>query len=390
MKQRLLLTIIVLLAIAMKAQASIVIKEQVIDIAQQNIKIVGENADNNLRYTINNYEWADRGPQFQLVIEPIDNTKSAQFTSSDLTDQNYWEPLFRRITKEMAGQEMEAQHNIKKIFVKNVALLNNQFFDYEDNGYIQIESSGDFTIPDGCFSEDTHLKTFVCNVAGTLTLGSNVVSIYPGFTVKVYTAQSANAWKAYKIANGASFTVDDSEVVSDQKILSVTAQTTVNKDNKTTSLPNESGSIGYIEKSPTTFLINSFTATTAEDVTELFMDYRVYPAIQGSQLPNWKQVYATNKGKGVWEFSGPAIDILSGLQSNTRYCLEFSFSTNPISDKEGRAHYPTDGKTMSVTFTTSSGGGGIRGDLNNDGVIDMSDVMFLVNRILNGKFPDEK
>jgi hypothetical protein len=207
--------------------------------------------------------------------------------------------------------------------------------------------------------------------------------------VKVSTAQSANTWKTYKIANGASFTVDDSEVVSDQKILSVTAQTTVNKDNKTTSLPNESGSISYIEKSPTTFLINSFTATTAEDVTELFMDYRVYPAIQGSQLPNWKQVYATNKGKGVWEFSGPAIDILSGLQSNTRYCLEFSFSTNPISDKEGRAHYPTDGKTMSVTFTTSSGGGGIRGDLNNDGVIDMSDVMFLVNRILNGKFPDE-
>ena len=390
MKQKLFFTIIALLAIAMKAQASIVIKEQVIDIAQQNIKIVGENADNNFRYTINNYEWADRGPQFQLVIDPIDNTKSAQFTSSDLTDQNYWEPLFRRITKEMAGQEMEAQHNIKKIFVKNVALLNNQFFDYEDNGYIQIESSGDFTIPDGCFSEDTHLKTFVCNVAGTLTLGSNVVSIYPGFTVKVYTAQSANTWKTYKIANGSSFTVDDSEVVSDQKILSVTAQTTVNKDITTTPLPNESGSIGHIEKSPTTFLINSFTATTTEDVTELFMDYRVYPAIQGSQLPNWKQVYATNKGKGVWEFSGPVIDILSGLQSNTRYCLEFSFSTNPISDKEGRAHYPTDGKTMSVTFTTSSGGGGIRGDLNNDGVIDMSDVMFLVNRILNGKFPDEK
>ena len=125
------------------------ITEQVVDLQQQNIKIVGENADNNFRYTINNYEWADRGPQFQLVIDPIDNTKSAQFTSSDLTDQNYWEPLFRRITKEMAGQEMEAQYNIKKIFVKNVALLNNQFFDYEDNGYIQIESSGDFTIPDG-------------------------------------------------------------------------------------------------------------------------------------------------------------------------------------------------------------------------------------------------
>lgn len=185
--------------------------------------------------------------------------------------------------------------------------------------------------------------------------------------------------------------MDDGQVVYDRKIIGIAVQTTVNKDNKTTSLPNESGSIGYIEKSPTIFLINSFTATTAEDVTELFMDYRVYPAIQGGLQPNWTQVYATNKGKGEWEFSGPAIDILSGLQSNTRYCLEFSFSTNPISDKEGRAHYPTDGKTMSVTFTTSGGGGGsgIRGDLNDDGVIDMSDVMFLVQKILNGKFPDE-
>ena len=367
------------------------ITEQVVDLQQQNIKFVGENADNNFRYTINSYEWTDNGPQFQLIIEPIDNTKTARFTSSDLTDENYWEPLFRRITKEMTGQEMEAQHNIKKLFVKNVALLNNQFFDYKDNGYIQIESSGEFTIPDGCFSEDTKLKTFVCNVAGTLTLGSNVVSIYPRFTVKVYTAQSANAWKTYKENTKASFMVDDSEVVSDQKILSVTAQTTVNKDITTTPLPNESGSIGHIEKSPTTFLINSFTATTTEDVTELFMDYRVYPAIQGSQLPNWKQVYATNKGKGVWEFSGPVIDILSGLKSNTSYRLEFSFSTNSFGDKEGRAHFPTNGQTISVTFTTSSegGGGGIRGDLNNDGVIDMSDVMLLVNRILNGKFPDE-
>jgi hypothetical protein len=192
-----------------------VITEQVVDLQQQNIKFVGEDADNNFRYTINSYEWTDNGPQFQLIIEPIDNTKTARFTNSDLTDDNYWEPLFRRITKEMTGQEMEAQNNIKKLFVKDVTLLNNQFFDYKYNGYIEIESSGEFTIPDGCFSEDTKLKTFVCNVAGTLTLGSNVVSIYPGFTVKVYTAQSANAWKTYKENTKASFMVDDSEVGSD-------------------------------------------------------------------------------------------------------------------------------------------------------------------------------
>ena len=31
----------------------------------------------------------------------------------------------------------------------------------------------------------------------------------------------------------------------------------------------------------------------------------------------------------------------------------------------------------------------IRGDVNNDGVVNMPDVMFIVNKILNGKFPDE-
>ena len=32
---------------------------------------------------------------------------------------------------------------------------------------------------------------------------------------------------------------------------------------------------------------------------------------------------------------------------------------------------------------------GIRGDANNDGQVNMPDVMFIVNKILNGKFPDE-
>ena len=31
----------------------------------------------------------------------------------------------------------------------------------------------------------------------------------------------------------------------------------------------------------------------------------------------------------------------------------------------------------------------IRGDVNGDGIVDMQDVMFIVNYILNGKFPDE-
>ena len=36
-----------------------------------------------------------------------------------------------------------------------------------------------------------------------------------------------------------------------------------------------------------------------------------------------------------------------------------------------------------------AGAGGIRGDVNNDGQVGMPDAMFIVNKILNGKFPDE-
>ena len=36
-----------------------------------------------------------------------------------------------------------------------------------------------------------------------------------------------------------------------------------------------------------------------------------------------------------------------------------------------------------------NGGGSVRGDVNGDGEVGMADVMFIVNKILNGKFPDE-
>ena len=43
-----------------------------------------------------------------------------------------------------------------------------------------------------------------------------------------------------------------------------------------------------------------------------------------------------------------------------------------------------------ATKEIDSGASGIRGDLNGDGIVSMPDAMFIVNKILNGKFPDEK
>ena len=46
----------------------------------------------------------------------------------------------------------------------------------------------------------------------------------------------------------------------------------------------------------------------------------------------------------------------------------------------------SDVATKEIDLGTS----GLRGDVNNDGTVNMPDAMFIVNKILNGKFPDEK
>ena len=48
-----------------------------------------------------------------------------------------------------------------------------------------------------------------------------------------------------------------------------------------------------------------------------------------------------------------------------------------------------DSDVVTKEITVGSGAAGIRGDVNGDGEIGMPDVMFIVNYILNGKFPDE-
>ena len=69
------------------------------------IKFVGTNEANNYKYTLDTYEWASRGPQFQLTLEALDAGKPAGIIMADLADENYWEPMFRFYTKQLAGEE---------------------------------------------------------------------------------------------------------------------------------------------------------------------------------------------------------------------------------------------------------------------------------------------
>lgn len=211
MKTKLYALMAVLFAVAAGAQAQIVLQDPVI--SDSYMAFTGENKANNYRFVLDTYEWKDRGPQFQLTIEPLDAAQPAQFTTSDLSDPNYWEPMFRTYTQKLAPQEMAVQDNLKRLYVKNVAILPKQFYDYTELKIISIEADGDYTIPDGCFSENTHLETFDSNVKGNLTLGYYIVNPKLGFNVKVYTKQGADAWNNYRSNSSAQFMVDDSGVV---------------------------------------------------------------------------------------------------------------------------------------------------------------------------------
>ena len=80
MKTKLIAFLAVLFAIVQNASAQITLQDPVI--TDSYIKFVGENTANNYRFTLDTYEWADRGPQFQLTIEPLDASKPAQFTAN--------------------------------------------------------------------------------------------------------------------------------------------------------------------------------------------------------------------------------------------------------------------------------------------------------------------
>ena len=352
--------LIALLAIATGAEAQIKLQDPVI--SDTYIKFVGENTTNNYRFTLDTYEWEKQGPQFQITVEPLDATKAAQFTASDLTDNNYWEPMFRSYTKQLAGEEMTAQDNIKRVYIKNVAILANQFSDYHYLKVVGFEAKGDYAIPDGCFSGCDRIKSFDCNVQGTLMLGKNIVHGNPDFSLKVYTQQSADVWRTYKEGNGANFSIDDSYVytANDPRIVSLALNLTVNGENRNVDLADEGGKINETD-AIVGYVLNSYTAQTSGEVTELFMDYDVYPKGDGGKQRDWKQVQATNKGNGVWSFDGPAVNVLAGLESNAEYILQFSFSTNPGVGE--RAHYPTSGDHVQIKFTTgdiSTGIGGVK------------------------------
>lgn len=87
-------------------------------------------------------------------------------------------------------------------------------------------------------------------------------------------------------------------------------------------------------------------------------------------------------------------NLAAGLSPGKNYVLEIMYQ---VVDNNGQYYFLKPSKDYGMfKFSVKDGGGGggesgegVRGDLDGDGKVGMSDVMFLVNKILNGKFPDE-
>ena len=88
----------------------------------------------------------------------------------------------------------------------------------------------------------------------------------------------------------------------------------------------------------------------------------------------------TEGAKYVYNFSTPSESDEDGNGIN----MPNKFQVSVYAKKDGFEN--SDVATKEIDLGTS----GLRGDLNGDGVVNMPDAMFIVNRILNGKFPDEE
>ena len=74
----------------------------------------------------------------------------------------------------------------------------------------------------------------------------------------------------------------------------------------------------------------------------------------------------------------------SGEGNNANFST--TYTVKVYAKKDGYEDSDIATKEINVGGSSTSG---IRGDVNNDGIVNMPDAMFIVNKILNGKFPDE-
>ena len=207
MKKVYLLILLVAFSVS-NAMAAIQLMEPVI--TDNYIEFVGVNNEGNYRFILNTYEWEnDHGPQFQLTVEPINSSQPAFFSQNDLEDPNYWEPMFMNVTQQMAGQAMTIQNNVKRLYLGDVQLLENQFIDYDELHIVGFDLKKDYTLPSGCLlNAGHHMDEMDVKCEGTMTLSPNSLPANKMFVVNVYTQSVYDVWNNYKMDYGCQYTIN--------------------------------------------------------------------------------------------------------------------------------------------------------------------------------------
>ena len=352
--------------------AAIVLDEPVI--GNDYMKFSGQCAEHNWKFVLDTYEWADRGPLFQLTITPMDILGDAYFTSDDLADENYWEPMFRQYTKQLAGQELEACNNVKKLFITNVRLVEGQFKGYATSSLnvLEINASGNYTIPNQCFgsltdSESLKLKQFNCNVDGTLTIGSNVFPTNSG-SMTIYNTKEtlAQQWYDYKTSNGLGYTVylngtqyngggssggtSSTDVITNMKL-------TI-KHNGGSAFTQEFPASGFAtvdltNEMTSSLIINKVEAAAPDDMSEVSLLAAVYNS--GSSADKWITMPLTKQGNGTWLLTVPDSEgelIKNEKETNTKI---FEFYLKATDSQGNSVYYNNGGQNYKVTYKIAGG-----------------------------------
>ena len=306
----------------------------------ENYVFTGVNTANNYRYVLSPYEMGNNGPQFQLVVNPIDPTMPAQFTADDLKDNNYWEPMFKYYTAQLAGQEMLAQNNIKRLYLGDVQLLPGQFIDYDNLHIIGFDLTKDYSLPENCLrNAGSHLDAINVNSAATMTLGANSIPADKVFEVNVNSTSLQQVWASYKQQYGCQYNIN---LLAGVGIFSVKVAANMGHGVEEMALPEsgmpevdmtDGGSYGESK-----FVMDGFVATTSSEITsvKLVVSIREY----GTAATQWENVDAAQTAAGQWGVSGLNIDLLEGVEKDKPYLLELYFEA---ADGNGQKYYYNNG-----------------------------------------------
>jgi hypothetical protein len=159
-------------------------------------------------------------------------------------------------------------------------------------------------------------------------------------------------------------------------------------------ISDQPGGVSSLEISGFTLRLQRASADL--EIESVSVQYKVYEEGSDGQWNTLNYDFQEDEGGNILakKYTGTTStqDLTKGLKEGTTYVLEVKYQ---IIDKNGNYYFftPSGGNDLYKFSVNNSGGGGggegVRGDLNGDGEVSMPDVMFLIQRILNGKFPDE-